>query len=222
MARTDPVDYVLRDSTHEVPSMNARILLALGLAPIAIVAATTLPCGIPLAFAQETKVAALKAETKAKPKDAVAAFALGKALRRAGRWTEAKAELLRAATLATGDDQVKARYELALVEFDQGVSNKALPVPPSLATCKNVKIGKLGEALSRVCAAEAWLTFARASMAEDELAAASKIDANLYEVKLAYAMVDVSRPPRPRARRRFAGSVTSTSRSRSAPTRSRR
>ncbi|MEO7097659.1 MAG: tetratricopeptide repeat protein, partial [Polyangiales bacterium] len=170
--------------------MKARHLLFL--APLALAMTTSLPCATGDAFAQETKVAALKAETKAKPKDASAAFALGRALRRAGRWAEAKTELVRAATLSTGKDQVKARYELARVEFDQGVTNKSLPLPPSLATCKNVKIGKLGEAMSRLCAAEAWLTFARASMAEDELAAAAKIDPALYELKLGYAMVDVT------------------------------
>ncbi len=168
--------------------MKARLLFAI--APLAL-AGSILALDVPRAAAQETKLAALKAEAKAKPKDGAAAFALARAYRRAGRWAEAKAEAARAAAISTGEEQVKAKYELALIEFDQGVTNKSLPTPPSLNTCKNVKIGKLGEALSRVCAAEAWLTFARASMAEDELAAAAKIDANMYEVKLAYGMVDV-------------------------------
>lgn len=150
----------------------------------------SLLCSPPPARAQETKLAALKADAKSKPKDAAASFALGRALRRAGHWGEAKVELARTAALSTGADVVKAKYELALVEIDQGVTNPSLPTPPSLVPCKAVKVGALGDALSHVCAAQAWLTMARAGMAKDELSLASKSEASLYELKLVEAMVD--------------------------------
>src|SRR4051812_10381367 len=118
----------------------ARLLASAALAWFAFFASVSASfVAVPCAHAQETKIAALKAETKSKPKDGAAAFALARAYRRAGRWAEAKTEAARAAAISTGEEQVKARYELALVEFDQGVTNKALPTPPSLTTCKNVK-----------------------------------------------------------------------------------
>ncbi|MGZ3452410.1 MAG: tetratricopeptide repeat protein [Polyangiales bacterium] len=139
--------------------------------------------------AQETKLGTLKAEAKAKPTDAAASFALGRALRRAGKYNEAKTELARAATLAKGEDAVKARWEIAATDWDSGKTNTALPSPPSLPLCKAVKVGKDGEALSHACAAEAWLTMERVTIAEDELTAAEKIDGGLYEAKLARAKV---------------------------------
>ncbi len=153
----------------------------------------TLPAG-----AQETKLAALEAEAKAKPKDFAAAFALGRAYRRAGRYAKAKTELTRAASLAIGpsreDDAVRARYELVVVEWDSGSSNPSLPQPATLPACKQVKVGKSGEALARVCAAEAWLGMERIGMAEDELTVAEKLDAGLYETKLARAHVAIAKP----------------------------
>ncbi len=145
------------------------------------------------AFAQETKIPALKTETKAKPNDSGAAFALGRAYRRAGKFTEARSELLRAAGLAKGDDAVRARYELVVVEWESGKHNPSLPQPPSLGMCKQVKVGTAGEALSRVCAAEAWLTFGRHTIVEDELAAAEKLDPNLYEAKLSRGKLAVAK-----------------------------
>jgi len=149
-----------------------------------------------VAVAQETKIPALKADTKAKPSDAAAAFALGRAYRRAAKFAEARTELARAAGLAKGDDAVRARYELVVVEWESGKHNPALPQPPSLGMCKQVKVGTSpvsGEALSRVCAAEAWLTFERHTMVEDELTAAEKIDSNLYEAKLTRAKVEIAK-----------------------------
>lgn len=145
------------------------------------------------AFAQETKLSTLKADTKAKPTDSAAAFALGRAYRRAGKFTEARTELLRAAQLGKGDDAVRARFELVVVELESGKHNPSLPQPPSLGMCKQVKVGTSGEALSRVCAAEAWLTFSRHTMVEDELVAAEKIDSNLYEAKLARGKLAVAK-----------------------------
>ncbi|MBK7401574.1 MAG: tetratricopeptide repeat protein [Myxococcales bacterium] len=160
-----------------------------------LAALVSLPVALPIvpAHAQETRLSALEAEAKAKPKDAGAAFALGRAYRRAGKWAAAKTELARGAALATGEEQVKLRYELALSEIDQGVVNTSLPKPPSLPACANVKIGKLGEALSRVCAAKAWLGMERISIAEDELTAAEKAEPGLYEVKLGRLEVTVAK-----------------------------
>lgn len=148
------------------------------------------------ALAQETKIPALKADTKAKPNDAAAAFALGRAYRRAGKFNEARVELARAANLAKGEDAVRARYEAVVVEWESGKHNPSLPAPPSLPMCKQVKVGTFGEALSRVCVAEAWLTFERHTLVEDELNAAEKIDPNLYEMKLARAKLAISKGSR--------------------------
>lgn len=148
------------------------------------------------ASAQETKLASLKADAKAKPNDAGVAFALGRAYRRAGKFAEAKTELARAANLGKGDDAVRARYELVVTEWESGKTNPSLPQPPSLGLCKQVKVGKDGDALSHVCAAEAWLTFERTGMADDELTAAAKIDGKLYEVELLRAKIDVGKGSR--------------------------
>lgn len=184
-----------------------RIVLRL-VAPLVIAASVASPVG--RASAQETKVSALKADAKAKPKDAAAAFALGRALRRAGRWAEAKTELTRAAALAKGDDAVRARYELAVLDWDQGKVNPALPQPPSLSLCKQVKVGTAGEALARVCAAEAWLTMARTAMAEDELAAAEKVDPKLYELALARAKLSIAKGAHDDARAKLAALTAAT------------
>jgi len=149
------------------------------------------------ASAQETKIPALKAETKSKPSDAAAAFALGRAYRRAGKFAEARTELARAAGLAKGDEASRARFELVVVEWESGKHNPSLPQPPSLGLCKQVKVGPpnavSGEALSKVCTAEAWLTFARHTLVEEELAAAEKLEPNLYEAKLARGKLAVSK-----------------------------
>lgn len=166
------------------PGSMTRRILGLGIALVLV--------GAP-AFAQETRIASLKADAKAKPNDAAVAFALGRAYRRAGKFAEAKVELGRAAALAKGEDAVRARYELVVTEWESGKTNPSLPQPPSLGLCKQVKVGKDGEALSRVCAAEAWLTFERTGVAEDELNAAAKIDGKLYEVDLARAKLAVGK-----------------------------
>lgn len=173
--------------------MSSSRPVRLALAPAAVAALLVGGADLPRARAQETKVSALEAEAKAKPKDAGAAFALGRAYRRAGRWAAAKTELTRGANLASGDEQVKLRYELGLVELDQGITNPSLPQPPMLGTCKNVKVGKAGEALSRVCAAKAWLGMERISFAETELAAAEKAEPGLYEVKLAHLEITIAK-----------------------------
>jgi tetratricopeptide (TPR) repeat protein len=69
--------------------------------------------------------------------------------------------------------------------------------------CKQVKVGTSGEAMARVCAAEAWLTFERHAMVEDELTAAEKIDGNLYEAKLARAKVEIAKGNRDTAITKF-------------------
>src|SRR5882672_527651 len=80
--------------------------------------------------AQEPAVAALAAADKAAPRNAQAALALGRALRRAGRFDEALRALGRAAGNAAAPALAdEARYEIARVFFDQpgmsGVYHKA-------------------------------------------------------------------------------------------------
>lgn len=166
--------------------------LALVVAGATALSAALVTFASPRAFGQETKLAAAKAAAKANGKDYGASFALGRALRRAAHWAEAKVELAHAAALGKGDEAVRAKYEIALVELDQGATNPSLPTPPAVATCKKVQTGTSGEALMHVCTAEAWLSFARTVIAGEELDKAEKIDAGLYELKLARALVDVT------------------------------
>lgn len=156
----------------------------------------------PRVSAQETKLVELKAQVKAKPSDAAASFALGRAYRRAAKFNEARIELARAAGLSKGEDAVRARYEQVVVEWESGKHNASLPQPPSLTMCKQVKVGPKpadGEALSRVCAAEAWLTFDRQALVDDELTAAEKLDPNLYEAKLGRAKLAINKGSRDEA-----------------------
>jgi cytochrome c-type biogenesis protein CcmH/NrfG len=143
----------------------------------------------PPSWAQATKLAGLRAEAKAKPKEPAVAFALGRALRRAGLHAEAKGELQRAAALSTGEPAIRARYELAQVEIESAKPNPASPSPPSLSSCKSLKGSTLAEAFGRLCAAEAWLRMERFSIAEAELAAAEKLEPALYELSLLRAAV---------------------------------
>lgn len=130
------------------------------------------------ASAQEAELPALRAAAKVNPKEAAPALALGKALRHAGRFTEAAAELLRGAALGTavkGGLNVALAYELARVRQDQR------DIPNALKACD--ALGKQS-ALSNACRAEAFLTQKRASEALPFVEKAIAAEPNLYEARV--------------------------------------
>jgi tetratricopeptide (TPR) repeat protein len=130
------------------------------------------------ASAQEGSVASLRAAAKASPGDAAASLALGKALRRAGRFGEAATELGRGALLggATKAGLVTPiRYELARVRIDERNLGAALAACNALA----------GKALAAACRAEAHLLQNRAAESLPEAQKALSLEAGLYEGKVA-------------------------------------
>jgi len=129
------------------------------------------------AGAQESDLASLRAAAKANPQDAAASFALGKALRRAGHFPEAVAELGHGALMgsATKAGLVSPiRYELARVKIDQRDLGGAI------AACN-----ALSKALAAACRAEAHLMQNRATEAMPEAQKALELEASLYEGKVA-------------------------------------
>ena len=130
------------------------------------------------ANAQESDLASLKAAAKQSPQDAAPALAYGKALRRAGHFPEAFAELGRGANLGSaqkGGLAVALRYEAARVKIDQRDLGGAL------AACNAVS----SKSLAAACRAEAHLFQNRATEAMPEVQKALDLEPGLYEGKVA-------------------------------------
>jgi tetratricopeptide (TPR) repeat protein len=132
------------------------------------------------ASAQENKLDGLRAAAKAAQQDAGASLALGKALRRAGHYTDALVELRRG--LATpdgkgGDRATMLRYEVAKVYIDDRKFKEALAACAALG----------GTALGHACTASAHMTRKRATDALPEADLALERDPTLYEGKVAKA-----------------------------------
>ena len=139
--------------------------LAVGLAPAS-------------ATAQESALDAARAATHAAPNDPSASVAFGRALRRAGRYSESLAELRRgAATLAgrQADSAIKLHWELARTLIAQRDYSSAM------VACRVVGAQTGGAAAGHVCAAEASLLWRRASDALVEVQQAGRS----YEGKIA-------------------------------------
>jgi tetratricopeptide (TPR) repeat protein len=136
--------------------------------------------GASSAAAQEADVAGLSAAAKAAPRDPAASLALGRALRRAGRFGEAARELSRGAGLgaaAKAGLTASLRYELARVYVDQHDAKKAL------AACAGV--AARSKALGAACRAEAHLSQNRATLALPEAESALALEPGLYEATVA-------------------------------------
>ena len=92
-------------------------------APIAIVAALVAVTAVAStetpARAQESKLDALRGASHVAPADAAAGLTYGRALRRAGHYTEAMNELRRTLAYARGSVAVETHYEVARVSLDQ-------------------------------------------------------------------------------------------------------
>ena len=137
------------------------------------VALTIVAASPRLASAQESGVAEAQARAKASPSSAEASLGFGQALRRAGRETDALAELRRGLAVSGGRGETATRLQwevartyIARREFE-----------PALATCKGLAKTPLAtgaEAASHVCAAEAHLLWRRGTEAMAEIAEAAK------------------------------------------------
>ena len=145
---------------------SARIALAL-----ALVAA---PAG-----AQESAIASARAAAHASPNDPSASLALGRSLRRAGRYAESLAELRRGASTFEGRKPAAAielHYEIARTFIAERDFSQAM------VACRVASAQTGGAAEGHACAAEADLLWRRATDAITELAGAGHtFDAKVAE-----------------------------------------
>jgi len=156
---------------------TTRLALALG---VLLTMAAEAP-----ASAQESAVADARERAQRAPANADASLAYGQALRRAGRESEALAELRRAASVAAGRPELAARaaWEIARThiarrEFEAAIGTcRSLLKPPPASTAPAV------QAVSRVCAAEAHLLWRRGTEATAELAELAKLKEAAPEVQ---------------------------------------
>jgi tetratricopeptide (TPR) repeat protein len=165
---------------------SARIRFGLGaavaLAFVALVA--TEP-----ARAQLSQIDALKAQTKAQPADAAASLALGRAERRAGKTKEALEELRRGVNQTRSQGLgIELHWEIARTLLARGEFG------PAMVQCKVIGALPGGARAGHACAAEAHLSWRRASEAltETALALAGAADKHgaavgTYEAKIAEA-----------------------------------
>jgi tetratricopeptide (TPR) repeat protein len=129
------------------------------------------------AWGQETVLEQLRAEARSNPRSAAAHTALGRALLRAGRWSEAQKRLERAARLQ--GNSVEAQYEVVKVEFESGNYR------PARAACRALSQEHPNTALVHVCMARAFLVWKRSARAFKALDEALKLDPNNIEALLA-------------------------------------
>jgi tetratricopeptide (TPR) repeat protein len=130
------------------------------------------------ASAQESQLDSARQAVHANANDPLAAVALGRALRRAGRYAESITELRRgAATLAghQADAAVKLHWELARAFIAQR------DYPHATMECRVASAQTGGAAAGHVCTAEAFLLWRRAIDAVTELQQAGRT----YESKVA-------------------------------------
>lgn len=132
------------------------------------------------ALAQESQLAALRADAQGRAPDAM--LRLGRALRRAGHFDEAITTLRSAARGATRQE---ALWEIARVRFDQN------DFRASQAACRALPGGRNARdpagLLRHVCMARAYLVWHRVALAEREIAVATAIDPNHGELRLVVA-----------------------------------
>jgi tetratricopeptide (TPR) repeat protein len=135
----------------------------------------------PVAWAQESQLDSLRAATKSSATDPAAALAFGRALRRAGHFPEALAELRRGIAVAASKPYllIQLHWEVARVHMDHHDFAQAM------AACG--ALGKLrgASAEGHACAADAHLVWQRATEALSETAAALAEDSQCYEAKIA-------------------------------------
>lgn len=132
---------------------------------------TTLP-----ANAQESALVAAKDRVQKAPTSAEASIDLARALRRAGRETEALTELRRGQPFAKGEAAVMTEWEIARTYIARR------DFATALRTCQGLASRPSAKAAAHVCAAEAHLLWRRGSEALSELAAYAKLPSAGTEV----------------------------------------
>jgi tetratricopeptide (TPR) repeat protein len=134
------------------------------------------------AAAQETSIDAAKSAAASSAGDAQASLAYGRALRRAGKYDAAIAELRRGVSVARAADALATlHWEIARVFIDKR------DFPQSMVACKVVGAQTGQAARGHACTAEAHLLWRRGSEALTETAAALSGGNKLYEAKVAEA-----------------------------------
>ncbi len=135
------------------------------------------------ASAQESALSEAKERTQKAPTSPEASVAYARALRRAGRESEALTELRRGQIFAKGDAAMTAEWEIARTHIAKR------DFSPAMASCKSIAKLPNGSAASHVCAAEAHLLWRRGTEALSELGDLAKAPgANaevLFHAKLA-------------------------------------
>jgi tetratricopeptide (TPR) repeat protein len=128
--------------------------------------------------AQESAIASARAAARANAGDPDASIALGRALRRAGRYAESIAELRRGASTLAGrrpDASIKLHYEIARTFIAKRDFSQAM------VACRVAAAQTGGAAAGHACAAEADLLWRRATDAVTELQHAG----HTYDAKVA-------------------------------------
>ena len=139
-------------------------------------------CSVALrADAQESQLDSFRAAAKANATDPAASLALGRALRRAGHFTEAVAELHRGYAFAAAKPRLLAdlHWEVARVQMDKHDFFQARAECGAFAKIHGAS------ADGHACTADAHLVWQRATEALAETAAALAEDPNCYEAKIA-------------------------------------
>jgi tetratricopeptide (TPR) repeat protein len=139
------------------------------------------------AHAQESRLDALRAATKASPGDPAASLALGRALRRAGHGPEALAELRRGLYVGASRPEIASQLHL---EIARAYADRH-DLPSAMGSCKELEHRKgagpetVPTAESHACASIAYLGWQRATESLSESAAALAMSPSSYDAKVA-------------------------------------
>jgi tetratricopeptide (TPR) repeat protein len=179
---------------------SARSSVVRRLAACALAVGLGVASGSP-AFAQESALA----QAKAQPTSFDASFALGRALRRAGRGPEAVIELRRAASMLpgrSGDGAIKVQWELARTFIAQRDFGQAM------IACRVAGAQTGGATAGHACTAEAHLLWRRATEALNETSAALAGGTKSYEAKVAEARAYLLQLKEPEAEKALREAIT--------------
>jgi tetratricopeptide (TPR) repeat protein len=139
------------------------------------------------AAAQESKLDALRAASRASPGDPAAALALGRALRRAGHVPEAQAELHRGLAVGAARPEValQLRLEITRAYVDRHDLQRAMASCKELERRRGSGPDTVPTAQSHACSAMAYLAWQRGTESLTESAAALAQDPTSYDAKVA-------------------------------------
>jgi tetratricopeptide (TPR) repeat protein len=138
------------------------------------------------AWAQESALVEAQGKAKASPTSPEASLAFGRALRRAGRETEALAELRRGFAAAAGRADPAARTRLTWETARTHVARRDFT--SAMTTCR--AMAPTAKAASHACAAEAHLLWRRGTEAATELAAIANLKSVPADVEVAVRIAE--------------------------------